>query len=259
MPQRITERDLVLPALWCISRLSERGLTTTELQKCLREVMRPTGEDLEILSGRSDDKFSQKVRNLKSHETLERLGFADYETGKWKLTNAGQTFLRSNQSFLRYLLANDFDYRDTKTALDTAVSYPDKEKKRKLLLFDEASLINEGMKVYVEQHVYQRSAQLKEAALAHLCKNNIISCQACAFNFEEVYGELGKGFIELHHVRPIYTYEKIDLKKAIADALQNVALLCSNCHRMIHRKREKVLLVSELIEIITASKGRMNQ
>lgn len=48
------------------------GIRTSELiQKC-RERMQPDGEDLEIANTRNDDKFSQKVRNLKSHDTLER-------------------------------------------------------------------------------------------------------------------------------------------------------------------------------------------
>jgi len=35
--------------------------------------MKPSGEDLEILHDRNDDKFSQKVRNIKSHDTIAHL------------------------------------------------------------------------------------------------------------------------------------------------------------------------------------------
>lgn len=35
-----------------------------------RRLMVPSGEDLEILNNRNDDKFSQKVRNIKSHKTI---------------------------------------------------------------------------------------------------------------------------------------------------------------------------------------------
>ncbi len=35
--------------------------------------MKPTGQDLEILNNRNDDKFSQKVRNIKSHDTIINL------------------------------------------------------------------------------------------------------------------------------------------------------------------------------------------
>jgi len=46
------------------------GIRTSSLIDRVREEMRPDGEDLEILAGRNDDKFSQKVRNLKSHNTF---------------------------------------------------------------------------------------------------------------------------------------------------------------------------------------------
>lgn len=46
------------------------GITTTELIAEARRLMKPSGEDLEILNDRNDDKFSQKVRNIKSHNTI---------------------------------------------------------------------------------------------------------------------------------------------------------------------------------------------
>jgi 5-methylcytosine-specific restriction protein A len=58
-------------------------------------------------------------------------------------------------------------------------------------------------------------------------------CQACDLEFEERYGELGKGFIEAHHLRPISSLEE---GVAVSyDAATDFAVLCSNCHRMIHR------------------------
>lgn len=49
------------------------GIRTSELISSARQIMNPTGEDCKILAGRQDDKFSQKVRNLKSHNTLSTL------------------------------------------------------------------------------------------------------------------------------------------------------------------------------------------
>lgn len=46
------------------------GIRTSELIDEARQRMKPSGEDLEILDGRNDDKFSQKVRNIKSHNTI---------------------------------------------------------------------------------------------------------------------------------------------------------------------------------------------
>lgn len=49
------------------------GIRTSALIDQARQVMKPTREDLEILKDRNDDKFSQKVRNIKSHDTISAL------------------------------------------------------------------------------------------------------------------------------------------------------------------------------------------
>lgn len=49
------------------------GIRTSELIDMARKEMRPSGEDLEILDNRNDDKFSQKVRNIKSHDTISAM------------------------------------------------------------------------------------------------------------------------------------------------------------------------------------------
>ena len=46
------------------------GIRTSEMISEDRRIMEPSGEDLQILQDRNDDKFSQKVRNIKSHDTL---------------------------------------------------------------------------------------------------------------------------------------------------------------------------------------------
>ena len=58
------------------------------------------------------------------------------------------------------------------------------------------------------------------------------SCSACGFNFEEVYGEIGKDFIEAHHSIPISSLKRDKIR---LDPVQDFTVLCSNCHRMIHR------------------------
>ena len=49
------------------------GIRTSNLIAEARKIMNPSGEDLEILNNRGDDKFSQKVRNIKSHDSIEHL------------------------------------------------------------------------------------------------------------------------------------------------------------------------------------------
>ena len=65
-------------------------------------------------------------------------------------------------------------------------------------------------------------------------------CEACNFNFEKIYGTRGKDYIECHHLTPISDY-KIQKETKMDD----LALVCSNCHRMIHRTKD-MLTINEL-------------
>jgi len=69
-----------------------------------------------------------------------------------------------------------------------------------------------------------------------------VRCQACDLQFDERYGELGRGFIEAHHLRPI---SSLDEGVAVSyDVAADFAVLCANCHRMIHRMADPSDLVS---------------
>ena len=57
-------------------------------------------------------------------------------------------------------------------------------------------------------------------------------CEACGFDFEEMYGEVGKEYIEAHHLKPISEL-KIGESRSITQ--HDFSVLCSNCHRMIHK------------------------
>lgn len=66
------------------------------LIKELEKELKPTGRDSEIISGRRDTYFSQKVRNLNSHKTLERLALAYCVNNKWHITSNGISYLLDN-------------------------------------------------------------------------------------------------------------------------------------------------------------------
>jgi 5-methylcytosine-specific restriction protein A len=57
-------------------------------------------------------------------------------------------------------------------------------------------------------------------------------CQVCGFDFENIYGEIGKDFIEGHHTIAV-SEMTTDHKTKVED----IAMLCANCHRMVHKKR----------------------
>ena len=57
-------------------------------------------------------------------------------------------------------------------------------------------------------------------------------CEACGFDFEQTYGNLGKDFAECHHSKPVS-----ELKPGEKTKLTDLRIVCANCHRMIHRVR----------------------
>jgi 5-methylcytosine-specific restriction protein A len=59
-----------------------------------------------------------------------------------------------------------------------------------------------------------------------------LSCEVCEFDFVATYGERGQGFMECHHIKPVET-----LPEEGRTRLTDLALICSNCHRMIHARR----------------------
>src|SRR6266496_1454706 len=65
-----------------------------------------------------------------------------------------------------------------------------------------------------------------------------------------IYGEKGRGYIEIHHQKPIFQYEEQDTAKFLEQALQNVVPVRSNCHRMIHREKNAPMPVEELRQIV---------
>lgn len=58
------------------------------------------------------------------------------------------------------------------------------------------------------------------------------TCEACEMTFKEKYGVLGEQFIEAHHLKPI---SELGIGKFKIDLENDFAVLCSNCHSMIHK------------------------
>ncbi len=69
--------------------------------------------------------------------------------------------------------------------------------------------------------------------LARACKQRDgFKCKVCGMTFEEIYGELGRGFAESHHLYPL---SRSNAK--VKTRLEDLATVCANCHRMLHLMR----------------------
>ncbi len=86
----------------------------------------------------------------------------------------------------------------------------------------------------LRQHILRET----NPKLIRLAKQNFIAkysklyCEICGFDFNEKYGEIGNNFIEGHHIKAVSEL-KLNEKTKVSD----IVMVCSNCHRMLHRKR----------------------
>ena len=74
---------------------------------------------------------------------------------------------------------------------------------------------------------------IREAKQLALQRDGCLKCACCQFDFEETYGAHGKGFIEGHHTKPVSTLH-VDGE---ITRVEDIVLVCANCHRMLHRRR----------------------
>src|ERR1035437_2656989 len=91
------------------------------------------------------------------------------------------------------------------------------------------------------RYVFHRKVERNRTAAKQAKKFHGTICQACDLDFEKRYGTIGKGFIEAHHLKPIST-----LEEGVAvtyDVAADFAVLCANCHRMIHRSDDPSNLI----------------
>lgn len=103
------------------------------------------------------------------------------------------------------------------------------------------ALYFEGAGRTITVNAYERDLRARKACIDHYG----ISCFICGFDFESKYGELGQGFIQVHHIVPLshiaHSY--------VVDPIQDLRPVCPNCHAMLHRRAE-VLSVEELQRLV---------
>jgi len=86
----------------------------------------------------------------------------------------------------------------------------------------------EGKKRLRQHVVTERSSKLVRNFKKSLTN---WKCSICSFDFKETYGVIGEEFIEVHHKKPISELEANEIV-----SINDLIAVCSNCHRMLHRK-----------------------
>ena len=252
MAKRITENELVLPALYVI--YLNKKANTTKIKEVLTDVFNPQGEDAKILAGRKDTKFSQIVRNLMGshYESNHMSEYTKADNSRcFSLTDEGLKYVEDNLAFLQYLFKNSFEYD---SAIELSSKVFTSKKTKKVLIYDEDDTITEGKASSKTSVVKERSRKLRKAAIEHYTVDGKIVCSVCRFDFKERYGELGDGYIQMHHENPVYQYSDDGFETYISEAVKNMKPLCANCHCMIHRNKSKLISITELKAIIDDNK-----
>jgi 5-methylcytosine-specific restriction enzyme A len=103
-------------------------------------------------------------------------------------------------------------------------------------------------------HLFRdRSARLVETKKrAAIESTGRLVCEVCSFCFESTYGSIGDGYIECHHRKPLS-----ELRSKQRTSLDDLALVCANCHRMMHARRPWVTI--EQLRAIVAGHNKTGE
>jgi hypothetical protein len=106
----------------------------------------------------------------------------------------------------------------------------------------------EGKTLFRLHRLKERNPRLvKRKKQAVLAASGCLACEVCSFDFVEIYGPLGNGFAECHHRMPLAS-----LATVITTRLIDLAIVCANCHRMLHRRPYHT--IEELRELIKGNR-----
>lgn len=115
---------------------------------------------------------------------------------------------------------------------------------------------NETQKTYTEGTPnqvtltkYERNPFARKKCIEHFGH----SCVICGFNFEKTYGQIGKDFIHVHHLRQVASVGKI----YEVDPIKDLRPVCSNCHSIIH-KSKTAISIEKMIEILKQNHDGQN-
>jgi len=103
---------------------------------------------------------------------------------------------------------------------------------------DLTTVETDGKRYLIYTTKYERKKSNRDAAI----KIHGTTCHCCKFNFEKIYGEIGKNFIHIHHIKPLHSLEEEIEINPETDLIP----VCPNCHSMIHRRKDRILTIEEL-------------
>ncbi len=111
---------------------------------------------------------------------------------------------------------------------------------------DSVQTFREGAVRQVSVNAYEREPKARQKCIDYYGS----SCSICGFDFGRAFGQLGKGFIHVHHLRPISEIaEEYEI-----DPIKDLRPVCPNCHAMIHR-RSPPFSLEEIKMLLKSARG----
>lgn len=169
---------------------------------------------------------------------------SDVQDGFLKLIEVGKPELSMEalvikKEFQSLFAKNEID--EAQRRLDTIPDYAWRKKVEPENNFSgeitNEEIFTEGATQQVTVNIHERNNTARQACL----DKHGYGCKVCSMNFEEVYGEIGKGFIHVHHIKPL---AGIRAQYEI-NPTKDLVPVCPNCHAMLHSS-EPPLTVDEL-------------
>ncbi|GJM29232.1 MAG: hypothetical protein DHS20C17_18670 [Cyclobacteriaceae bacterium] len=145
---------------------------------------------------------------MQAHSKLDQELFNKYSNNRELLKRLARNIISTT---------SDFELRDQLKHID---------------LEDEE--VQEGEVIYKLHRYRERNSRInKKKKDLTLTRYGSLECEVCGFDFFKIYGERGKGYIECHHRVPLS-----NLDPGTKTTLDDLALVCANCHRILHRKTD---------------------
>ena len=174
----------------------------------------------------SESKWANEVQWTRAHLVKEGIILSpkQHKRNEWKLSEEGIKLGRD--FFIKY---HDYDPWLTEISIDNITN----DIIEKFQPNDEQERFPEGKIKFVLHTTKERNQKVVtlKKKLAY-DKNPLMPCEICGTSFKEKYGEIGDGFIEAHHIYPIS-----ELTEETETHINDLILVCSNCHKIIHQKR----------------------
>ncbi len=113
----------------------------------------------------------------------------------------------------------------------------------------------EGAEVQVTSSQYERDPKLRRACVEYFVRQDgQLKCQVCDLDFSQRYGEIGRGFIHIHHKDPLGEGQG----EREVDPIRDLVPVCPNCHAMLHKKSGKgAYTVKELKKMMEQQRANL--